>query len=131
MKNTPTTKLEGLVVKRKATGEIFTITGKDECGFFQLNGGSENGGRDVMGSELNYYERVGETPTLCACEGTGFIEQEGNHWNKALYQDPRAAYAHRALNSSFKPCPCGCASKLHQDRVPRPRMVAGVRAVQQ
>jgi hypothetical protein len=130
MENIRTTKLEGLVVRRKATGEIFTITGKDECGFFLLNGGSENGGRDVMGSELNYYERVSDSPASCVqCGDKGFIEVPGNVWTKALYEDPRAAYAFRALNTSYRPCPCGAATKLHQDRPPRPRILAGVRTV--
>lgn len=63
MKHTKTTKLEGLTVQRKLTGEIFTITGK-EGGFFLLNGGADKGGRDVMGSELCYYTSV----NLCDCK---------------------------------------------------------------
>jgi hypothetical protein len=130
MENTRTTKLEGLVVRRKATGEIFTITGRDEDGFFLLNGGADNGGRDVMGSELNYYERVNQSPASCVqCGDAGFIQVPGDVWTKALYQDPRAAYAYRALNASFKPCACGAASKLHVDRPPRPRITAPVRMV--
>jgi hypothetical protein len=103
-----TTKLEGMIVRRKATGELFTITGKDECGFFLLNGGADNGGRDVLGSELHYYERVWDTePSACACNGTGWLETDGNHWTKALFQDVRQAFAYRALNNSYKPCGCG------------------------
>jgi hypothetical protein len=102
-----TTKLEGMIIRRKATGEVFTITGRDEYGFFLLNGGSENGGRDVMGSELNYYERVSDSPAPCTCNGTGWLETDGNHWTKALFQDVRQAFAYHALNKSYKPCGCG------------------------
>jgi hypothetical protein len=62
MNTTKTTPLEGLTVQRKATGEIFTITGK-EGSFFLLNGGADNGGRHVLGSELSYYTRV----NMCDC----------------------------------------------------------------
>jgi hypothetical protein len=62
MNTTKTTLLEGLTIQRKATGEVFTITGK-EGSFFQLNGGADKGGRDVLGSELSYYTRV----NLCDC----------------------------------------------------------------
>jgi hypothetical protein len=147
MKNSKQTKLEGLTVQRKATGEVFTITGK-EGAFFLLNGGADNGGRDVMGSELCYYTRVNhcdckriestvtmleqtfvladlftvETHSLdipehiyesdpslewvaCpCCEGKKWLEVEGNVWTKALFSDPRLAYAHRHLNSSYKVC---------------------------
>ncbi len=110
MKHTGTT-LTGLVIQRKATGEIFTITGK-EGSFFLLNGGADNGGRDVMGSELCYYTRVQDSPTPCLCNGTGWLEAEGNHWTKALFQDVRQAFAYRALNRSYKPCGCGVNLQL-------------------
>jgi hypothetical protein len=63
MNTSKQTLLEGLTVQRKATGEVFTITGK-EGSFFQLNGGADKGGRDVLGSELSYYTRV----NVCACQ---------------------------------------------------------------
>jgi hypothetical protein len=63
MNTTKSTLLEGLTVQRKLTGEVFTITGKDGS-FFQLNGGADKGGRDVLGSELSYYTRV----NVCDCK---------------------------------------------------------------
>jgi hypothetical protein len=109
------TKLEGLTIRRKATGEVFTITGKDDS-FFLLNGGADNGGRDVMGSELSFYERVGELPTPCVCNDTGWLETQSNGWVSRLFSDPRAAVAHAALKTSYKPCP-QCAKMLN-DKVP-------------
>jgi hypothetical protein len=122
--NSPT-KLEGLTIQRKATGELFTITGKDGS-FFLLNGGADNGGRDVMGSELCYYTRLDvptphahysdvpdhilesdeglEYVTCPCCDGEKWLEAEGNDWTTALFSDVRRAYAHRALNSSYKVC---------------------------
>jgi hypothetical protein len=156
MKHTKTTKLEGLTIQRKATGEVFTITGKDGS-FFLLNGGADNGGRDVMGSELCYYTRVNlcdcqrmastatpleqtfvlaslftvETHSLevpdhileseegleyvcCpSCSGEKWLEVEGNDWTRVLFSDVRRAYAHRALNSSYKPCTrCGASGEV-------------------
>jgi hypothetical protein len=63
MKHSKTTRLKGLTVQRKLTGEVFTITGK-EGSFFQLNGGADKGARHVLGTELCYYTRV----NLCDCQ---------------------------------------------------------------
>jgi hypothetical protein len=147
VKHSKSTRLEGLTIHRKATGEVFTITGK-EGSFFLLNGGVDKGGRDVMGSELCYYTRVNvcdcqrveneATPLeqtfvladlfpvefhsldipdhilesdegllyVCCpeCHGEKFVEVEGNDWTRVLFSDVRRAYAHRHLNSSYKPC---------------------------
>jgi uncharacterized protein YbaR (Trm112 family) len=134
MNHTPTTKLEGLTIQRKATGETFTITGKDGA-FFLLNGGADNGGRDVLGSELCYYTRLDlSTPQahyfdipdhvyeddpllewVCCplCQGEKWLEVEGNHWTRVLFSDIRRAFAYRALNHSYKPCTrCGASGEV-------------------
>jgi hypothetical protein len=45
-----------------------------------------------------------EWVTCPCCDGEKWLEVEGNVWVKALFSDPRMAYAHRALNHSYKVC---------------------------
>jgi hypothetical protein len=45
-----------------------------------------------------------EWTTCPCCEGAKWLEVEGNVWTKALFSDPRRAYAHRHLNHSYKVC---------------------------
>jgi hypothetical protein len=45
-----------------------------------------------------------EWVTCPCCDGEKWLEVEGNVWTKALFADPRLAYAHRHLNSSYKVC---------------------------
>jgi hypothetical protein len=45
-----------------------------------------------------------EWVTCPCCDGAKWLEVEGNIWTKALFADPRMAYAHRALNYSHKVC---------------------------
>lgn len=45
-----------------------------------------------------------EWVTCPCCDGEKWLEVEGNVWTKALFADPRQAYAYRNLNSSFKLC---------------------------
>jgi hypothetical protein len=48
------------------------------------------------------------------CDGEKWLEVEGNVWTKALFSDPRRAYAHRHLNHSYKVCGrcCGVGEVL-------------------
>jgi hypothetical protein len=45
-----------------------------------------------------------EWVTCPCCDGEKWLEVEGNVWTKALFSDPRRAYAHRHLNHSYKVC---------------------------
>jgi hypothetical protein len=45
-----------------------------------------------------------EWVTCPCCDGEKWLEVEGNIWTKALFSDPRRAYAHRHLNHSYKVC---------------------------
>jgi hypothetical protein len=55
-----------------------------------------------------------EGVTCPCCDGEKWLEVEGNVWTKALFSDPRRAYAHRHLNHSYKVCGrcCGVGEVL-------------------
>jgi hypothetical protein len=55
-----------------------------------------------------------EWVTCPCCDGEKWLEVEGSVWTKALFSDPRRAYAHRALNHSYKVCGrcCGVGEVL-------------------
>ena len=65
---------------------------------------------DVEAMTLDIPEHVLESDpslewvTCPSCDGKKWLEVEGNIWTKALFADPRMAYAHRDLNSSYKVC---------------------------
>jgi hypothetical protein len=42
--------------------------------------------------------------TCPCCNGEKWLETTSNGWTSALFSDSRRAYAHRALNHSYKPC---------------------------
>jgi hypothetical protein len=47
------------------------------------------------------------------CHGEKFLEVAGNDWTRVLFSDVRRAYAHRALNLSYKPCErCGASGEV-------------------
>jgi hypothetical protein len=65
---------------------------------------------DVVSLEQDIPEHVIENDpmlewvTCPCCDGEKWLEVEGNVWVKALFSDPRRAYAHRHLNHSYKVC---------------------------
>jgi hypothetical protein len=38
------------------------------------------------------------------CQGEKCLETQNNGWTSALFADPKRAYVHRALRTSYKPC---------------------------
>jgi hypothetical protein len=65
---------------------------------------------DVVAMSLDIPEHVYEDDPLLewvtcpCCDGEKWLEVEGNIWTRALFSDVRRAYAHRALNHSYKVC---------------------------
>lgn len=65
---------------------------------------------DVEAMTLEIPEHVYESDPLLEwvtcpeCDGERWLDTGHNHWTKALFSDPRMAYAHRHLNSSYKAC---------------------------
>jgi hypothetical protein len=45
-----------------------------------------------------------EWVTCPCCDGERWLEVEGNIWTKALFSDPRRAYAHRHVNRHYISC---------------------------
>jgi hypothetical protein len=57
--------------------------------------------------------------TCPCCDGEKWVEVEGNVWTKALFSDPRRAYAYRHLNYSSKPCGrCGASGEVLEPSTP-------------
>jgi hypothetical protein len=60
-----------------------------------------------------------EWVTCPCCDGEKWLEVQGNIWTKVLFSDPRRAYAHRALNHSYKVCGrCSGVGEVLDDPTP-------------
>ena len=68
-----------------------------------------------------------EWVTCPCCDGEKWLEVEGNIWTKALFSDPRRAYAHRHLNHSYKVCGrcCGVGEVLDLATLSQPDYFEG------